>query len=400
MRDPGYYLVGRGRRAFESAIGYRKPFWRAPGRWSTRRGAGPYVTAHRPARGHRAGDRCCSNWSRTTSAAGALALLGALGLFPALDASVAFVNRAVTTAFRATILPGLALREGVPPQFRTFVVVPTLLTTPESIEEEIERLEIHYLASPEGEMHFALLSDWVDAATEHTPGDEELLAIAAQGIARLNRRYGPAPAGDRFLLLHRRRVWCDVQRQWMGWERKRGKLHELNRLLRGASDTTFLDVDGAGARRTDRSPLRHHAGRRHEAAARNGPPVDRQAVAPAQPPQVRRRNRTRGRWLRRAAAASHAVAADRSRGLDLPAHRLERARPRPVCGRRLRRVPGSLRRRLLCREGNLRHRCIRGGARGSRRGRNPAQPRPVRGNLCARRTRVRHRGRRGISRAL
>ena len=79
-----------------------------------------------------------------------LALLGALGLFPALDASVAFVNRAVTTAFRATILPGLALREGVPPQFRTLVVVPTLLTTPESIEEEIERLEIHYLSSPEG----------------------------------------------------------------------------------------------------------------------------------------------------------------------------------------------------------------------------------------------------------
>ena len=71
-------------------------------------------------------------------------------------------------------------------------------------------------------------------------GDQELLQAAIEGIARLNRRHGQAPGGDRFLLLHRRRVWNESQRRWIGWERKRGKLHELNQLLRGASDTTFL----------------------------------------------------------------------------------------------------------------------------------------------------------------
>jgi cyclic beta-1,2-glucan glucanotransferase len=244
VRDPGYHLVGRGRRAFESVIGYRTPFWRAPGRWITRRGAGPYgsaivvfaavalASALLVLAAHDVG-----GWR--------LALLGILGLFPALDASVAFVNRIVTTAFHARILPGLALREGVPPESRTLLVVPTLLTTPESIEEQIERLEIHWLSSPEGEIHFALLSDWVDAASEQTDGDAALLSVAARGVARLNRRYGPAPAGDRFFLLHRRRVWSDVQRQWMGWERKRGKLHELNRLLRGARDTTFVEAGGS-----------------------------------------------------------------------------------------------------------------------------------------------------------
>ena len=173
--------------------------------------------------------------SIATSAAGGWCCSASLGLFPALDAAVALVNRAVTRGFRATILPGLALRDGVPPELRTLVAVPTLLDDAQSIDEEIERLEIHYLASPEGELHFALLSDWVDAATEHATEDEELRSRAAAGIARLNRRYGPAPAGDRFLLLHRRRVWSDMQQQWMGWERKRGKLHELNRLLRGAT---------------------------------------------------------------------------------------------------------------------------------------------------------------------
>ncbi|MEO8113016.1 MAG: glycosyl transferase, partial [Phenylobacterium sp.] len=129
----------------------------------------------------------------------------------------------------------------MPPEFRTLVAVPTLLTSLASIEEQIERLEVHFLASLGGEIHFALLTDWTDAASEHLPVDEDLLAAAREAIARLNRRYGRAPAGERFLLLHRRRLWCPGEGRWIGWERKRGKLSELNRLLRGASDTTFID---------------------------------------------------------------------------------------------------------------------------------------------------------------
>ena len=93
-------------------------------------------------------------------------------------------------------------------------------------------------------MHFALVSDWLDAPTQNVDGDESLLETATAGIARLNRRYGPAPGGARFLLLHRKRVWNAGEARWMGWERKRGKLHELNRLLRGAADTSFLPIGG------------------------------------------------------------------------------------------------------------------------------------------------------------
>ena len=99
-----------------------------------------------------------------------LSLLGVLGAIPAIDAAVALVNRGVTRGFGATLLPALELRDGVPAHLRTLVAVPTLLTTREAIEEQIERLEIHHLASPEGDLHFALLSDWVDAATEHAGG--------------------------------------------------------------------------------------------------------------------------------------------------------------------------------------------------------------------------------------
>jgi cyclic beta-1,2-glucan synthetase len=106
-------------------------------------------------------------------------------------------------------------------------------------------LEVHYLANPDGDLRFALLSDWLDAASETLPGDDALLAVAIDGVARLNQQYGPAPdQGDRFFLFHRKRVWNECDGKWMGWERKRGKLHELNQLLRGATHTTFIPVGG------------------------------------------------------------------------------------------------------------------------------------------------------------
>ncbi len=247
-RDPGYHLIAGGRRAFEATVGFRAPLRSWPGRFNATIGIGGYIGGVIMVAAIvlslplfvLAGAGIGGGW---------LGLLALFGLIPAIDAAMALVNRGVTREFGATILPGLELRDGVPAHLRTMVAVPILLTTQAALEEQIERLEIHHLAShhltsPEDELYFALLSDWTDAATETVEGDDALLAAAAAGIARLNRRYGPAAAGDRFLLLHRRRVWNDGQKRWIGWERKRGKLHELNRLLRGAADTTFIAVGG------------------------------------------------------------------------------------------------------------------------------------------------------------
>ena len=243
-RDPGYHLIAGGRRAFEATVGYRAPLWNWRGRFKVTIGIGGYIggvvvvaaIALALPLQVLAGAGIGGAW---------LGLLALLGLIPAIDAAMALVNRGVTREFGATILPGLELRGGVPASLRTMVAIPVLLTTQAAIEEQIERLEIHHLASPDGELYFALLSDWTDAAAESVAGDDALVAAAAAGIARLNRRYGPAAGGDRFFLLHRRRIWNDGQQQWIGWERKRGKLHELNRLLRGATDTTFMGVGGS-----------------------------------------------------------------------------------------------------------------------------------------------------------
>jgi cyclic beta-1,2-glucan glucanotransferase len=242
--DPGYHLIAGGRQTFEKEIGFRIPVAEWLARAITRAGIVGYVAAI-----------VCSTLFFLTlpllalSALGVsgwpLALLALLALAPASDLAVAVTNRAITRDLNPKSLPALELREGVPAGLRTIVVVPTLLTTRMAVDEQVERLEVHYLASQDGDLRFALLSDWTDSKTKTAPGDDELLGAAADGIAQLNRRYGAAADGPRFFLLHRGRVWNEGQGTWIGWERKRGKLHELNRWLRGATDTTFVPIRGA-----------------------------------------------------------------------------------------------------------------------------------------------------------
>jgi cyclic beta-1,2-glucan synthetase len=243
QRDPGYYLIAKGRAAFEAELGFRAPMRD----WLTRAYTGVGILGYLGTIA-----LVCAvilalpllRMAELGVASAPLYLLALLALVPATEAAVALVNRHVTTQFGPMVLPGMALGDGVPASLCTMVAVPTLLTTGVSVEEQIERLEVLHLASPEDDLCFALLSDWADSATENAADDEELLGAAAEGIARLNRRHACASSGERFLLLHRHRVWNAGEGKWIGWERKRGKLHELNRLLRGATDTTFVSVDG------------------------------------------------------------------------------------------------------------------------------------------------------------
>jgi cyclic beta-1,2-glucan glucanotransferase len=244
LADPGYYLVSRGRQQFEREIGHRPPFGRKLLRWYVRYGVVGYlgtisiltaamVLLYPVLRAEAVGVR-----------PGYLVLLGILALVPASDLAISLINRFVTDLLQPRSLPRLDLRKGVPEAFRTIVVIPTLLTKISDVHELVGRLEVHYLANQDGCLHYALLSDWRDASEETVPEDEPLLRKAVDGIARLNRLYGPAPGGGlRFLLLHRKRVWNPSENKWMGWERKRGKLHELNRFLRGSDEITFLQLE-------------------------------------------------------------------------------------------------------------------------------------------------------------
>jgi cyclic beta-1,2-glucan synthetase len=169
--------------------------------------------------------------------------LGAVVLLCASSLGVAVVNWLATLLVKPNTLPRLDFSQGIPSDLRTLVVVPTLLTDPEGIEHLLEALEIRFLANHDSNLHFGLLTDFRDAPAEVMPEDEELLRLAREGIEALNHEY-QGDRDDAFFLLHRPRRWNAQERVWMGHERKRGKLSDLNALLRGAEDGRFSLVVG------------------------------------------------------------------------------------------------------------------------------------------------------------
>jgi cyclic beta-1,2-glucan synthetase len=160
-------------------------------------------------------------------------------LIPSSDLALSVLNWDVTRIFHPRVLPRMDMKKGIPETARTFVVIPTLFTSEDTVRELLEKLEVHFLANQDEHLSFALLGDFADASTEEMPDDEALLDAALAGIEDLNARYADGET-KRFFLFHRRRQWNENEGKWLGWERKRGKLHEFNRLLRGARQTSFI----------------------------------------------------------------------------------------------------------------------------------------------------------------
>ena len=173
----------------------------------------------------------------TTDTGSMLLGLFAIGLMLVVTSEwvVAVINRLISESVPPQHLARLAFTDGIPPEHRVLVVIPALLTDPASIQALAHRLRLHFLANPEQNAQFALLTDWVDAHTEQATHDRSLLDCAIREVTALNALH-PMPSGaltevPRFIVLHRSRTFCDSEQRWIGWERKRGKLEQLIALL-------------------------------------------------------------------------------------------------------------------------------------------------------------------------
>ncbi|MFO8142017.1 MAG: cyclic beta 1-2 glucan synthetase, partial [Marinobacter sp.] len=238
----GYYLIGQGRACLEQAVGCHPTL-------ATR-----IKRASRPARLH-----------LYLGPILLLTLLITAGMLYALDGvapqdwrywffaisgmvgtsalAVALVNLAVTLLVPPRALPRLDFSQGIPNEHRSMVIVPTLLSSRQEIDNLLEALEIRYLGNRDRNLYFALLTDFRDAPAQTLPEDAALLAHARAGVEALNETY----QDDRpcvFYLFHRPRLWNPFERVWMGYERKRGKLEQFNARLRGEAPTAFSDIVG------------------------------------------------------------------------------------------------------------------------------------------------------------
>ncbi|MCL4859012.1 MAG: hypothetical protein KJZ93_06380, partial [Caldilineaceae bacterium] len=233
----GYYLVDQGRHALEQRLRFRPGLGLRLRRWVFDHATPLYLGGV----GVLATLFLVAALGYATVAGGAiwLILLTALVMIiPAVTLAVELVNHAVMRMTPPRTLPKLDFAQGIPVQCRTMVVIPALIANPSDVDNLFAELEQHYLRNrdPQHNLTFALLTDFADAPEQDRPEDEALIALARRHLVALNERHPHRP----FYFFHRRRLWNPSEMTWMGWERKRGKLHEFNRLLRGDHTTSYL----------------------------------------------------------------------------------------------------------------------------------------------------------------
>lgn len=164
-----------------------------------------------------------------------------LALIPISDLALSLTNLVLTHLIAPKNLPKLNMSKGIPDSAQTMIVIPCLLSGTKVVRELVEKLEIHYLGNSDKNLFFGLLTDFTDCAVESSDNDNDYVTSALNGIKKLNQKYSEN-GDEKFFLFHRKRQWNKSENMWMGWERKRGKLHEFNLLLRGQTNTSFSVV--------------------------------------------------------------------------------------------------------------------------------------------------------------
>ena len=172
-----------------------------------------------------------------------LLLLVMVCFFAASQLAVSVVNWLSTLLVQPSVLPKMDFSKGIPDEYRTMVVIPTLINNKAGINDLIENLEVRFLANRDANLYFALLTDFKDADEQVLAEDKMLTQLVQNKIIALNKKYG-RPLNDIFFLFHRPRKWNTTEKKWMGYERKRGKLGELNQLIQGKDHHDFLVITG------------------------------------------------------------------------------------------------------------------------------------------------------------
>jgi cyclic beta-1,2-glucan synthetase len=215
----GYYLLDYGRSQLEEALNIQSEGRQKVGRFMRAHATPLYLGSIALLTGTIIG--LFAWYAFATGTLSLMILAGCLMLVPSLTIAVSLINWLVTHIVSPRVLPKLDFEEGIPNDCRAVVVIPGLIAHKSDIDSLFTQLEMHYRRNPDPNLRFALLTDFADADEEQRPEDEELLEQARTRLQELNETYDEQP----FYFFHRRRLWNPAADKWMGYERKRGKLH-------------------------------------------------------------------------------------------------------------------------------------------------------------------------------
>lgn len=144
------------------------------------------------------------------------------------------------------LVPKLDFQNGIPKESATFVVIPTIITKKEKIDEMMKKLEVYYIANKSENLYFALLGDVSASSKEEEDFDEEISNYGLEHAKKLNEKY-PSTEFPKFHFLYRKRIWNEKEECYLGWERKRGLLNQFNEYILKNSKDEFrvntIDLD-------------------------------------------------------------------------------------------------------------------------------------------------------------
>lgn len=172
---------------------------------------------------------------RTDTSIMLLGLLLLTLIIPLSEVSISLVNYIYSNIIKPAFLPRMELKNGIDESLKTLVVIPALIPDISMVSELIAKLEVYYHANKESNIFFSVAGDFIDSCSKQEIQDDKIIETAKLAVNKLNSKYGK----NIFFYFHRERTHNPIDNKWMGWERKRGALVELNRMLLGNKNTSY-----------------------------------------------------------------------------------------------------------------------------------------------------------------
>ncbi|MDP4182165.1 MAG: glucoamylase family protein, partial [Bacillota bacterium] len=246
IKHVGYYIIGNGVSELEKRIKYNPSFFRRLSSRIKRNSAALYLCSILFARALIVYFLMHYSYALSSRHAISLCILtGLIVTIPVSEVVVNLVNWVLCNTTKPDSLPRIDLKEGIGESLSSLVVIPALLPDEKRVNDLLNNLETHYLANKDNNLYFALAGDFKDSPDEKSPLDQKILEAGLNGVRKLNQKYRRDNGSDIFYYFHRHRRFNQFQNKWMGWERKRGALIELNNLLTGSKDTSYSNMSSS-----------------------------------------------------------------------------------------------------------------------------------------------------------
>ena len=156
---------------------------------------------------------------------------GILIFIPITEIVIEIIQNVLNKIVKPKLIPKLDFSDGIKKEYNTMIVIPTIIDSKEKVRELAQKLEVYYLANKSENIYCTILGDCTSSTKEYEKNDEEIKNTGLYEIERLNKKYPNENGVPKFNFLYRKRIWNRKEGCYLGWERKRGLLTELNEYL-------------------------------------------------------------------------------------------------------------------------------------------------------------------------